>query len=113
MVKGLGFGWRGEEFLLAHQHVQAENANTTKKRNPIHDVVVEGDDADSQELAAREVFDKFDADDSGSIGIAELRAMLNLLGLHPSEEELERSIRAVDPDGSGEVSLLINPTSAS
>ena len=50
------------------------------------------------ELAAREIFDKFDSDDSGAIGTTELRAMLKMLGLHPSQEELEKSIRDVGHD---------------
>jgi nitroreductase len=54
---------------------------------------------------AKEVFNKYDADSSGSICSAELGDMLESLDLEASAEEADALFRYLDTDGSGEVSL--------
>ncbi|XP_063725495.1 uncharacterized protein LOC134853428 [Symsagittifera roscoffensis] len=53
----------------------------------------------------REVFDDFDTDGSGTVNIAELRDMLELLGQKVTESELKKMMGEVDVDGSGEVTF--------
>ena len=47
----------------------------------------------------REAFGLFDRDNSGSITVNELRAVLRSLGKNPTESELKEMIREVDEDG--------------
>ncbi|CAF1371312.1 unnamed protein product [Adineta steineri] len=54
----------------------------------------------------REAFRVFDQDGDGSITLAELRIVLDQMGLDPSEEELQDMIREVDEDQSGSISFV-------
>jgi len=51
----------------------------------------------------KECFKSLDDDDSGSIGIEELKRPLIGLGLVNSVQEVEELINIVDDDGSGEL----------
>ena len=63
-------------------------------------------DALSAELAhAREVFQAFDADGSGTIGADELGDMLSALDIDASDEEAAALFRYLDSDGTGGVSF--------
>ena len=64
-----------------------------------------GNEAVSEEnrLKLRAVFDKFDADGSGSVSCSEMSAMLAQLELQKSDEEVAALVREADPDGSGEI----------
>ena len=62
--------------------------------------------ASSAEMAhAREVFQAFDADNSGTIGSQELGDMLSALDIDASDEETAALFRYLDSDGSGGVSF--------
>lgn len=54
---------------------------------------------------AREVFQAFDADGSGTIGAEELGDMLSALDIDASEEEAAALFRYLDEDGTGSVSF--------
>ena len=45
----------------------------------------------------------FDADGGGSVAADELKAVLDDMGLEPTEEQVAAVIAEVDKDGSGEV----------
>ena len=51
----------------------------------------------------REVFDMLDLDGDEDLTLVELKIGLNSAGVHPSDEELQHVMEAVDPDGSGMV----------
>ena len=52
----------------------------------------------------RAAFREFDADDSGTISVAELRDILvKKLGQEVSEEELDRLVQLADANGDGEI----------
>ncbi|XP_066886837.1 calmodulin-like [Kogia breviceps] len=51
-----------------------------------------------------EAFDKFDKDKDGAINIQELGAVMQELGLDPSEAALKVSVARVDEDGDGVIS---------
>ena len=51
----------------------------------------------------KSIFDLFDPDRSGKITGDEIREFLTKVGLGESEAELDRTIRALDEDASGEV----------
>jgi len=53
----------------------------------------------------RQAFDEFDIDQSGWIGVSELRYVLTICGESPSEEELDEMLRMVCSDGGGQVSF--------
>lgn len=57
-----------------------------------------------EELAEfREIFNLVDVDKGGSISKAELKQLMNTLGLRPSQEELNTMVDEIDADGSGEI----------
>lgn len=58
--------------------------------------------ADASE--AFEIFKSFDRDGSGSIDAAELSRLLEALGQHPDEDELEIALSAIDSNDSGRIS---------
>ena len=51
----------------------------------------------------RPLFDKFDADGSGSISTAEMTSILGAIEMEMSEEAITQMMADADPDGSGEV----------
>ena len=51
----------------------------------------------------KQQFQSFDKDGSGAVGTLELRALLDTIGLHPTDESLARMIRQADNDGTGEI----------
>merc|ERR1719163_1932981 len=51
----------------------------------------------------REVFKMFDADNSGTLDLGELRDVMKSIGLAPEEWEIRAMIAEVDADGSGEI----------
>jgi len=53
----------------------------------------------------KEAFELFDTDGSGSIDSKELKVAMKQLGFDTSEEEIDRMIRDVDADDSGEIDL--------
>ena len=55
--------------------------------------------------ALRTVFNKADADGSGSVSTAELRSLLDELEMEMSDEALREMIREADPDRSGTISF--------
>ena len=61
--------------------------------------------ADESALRAqiRPLFDKFDADGSGSIDTAEMTTILTAIEVQMSSEAISQMIADADPDGSGEV----------
>lgn len=59
---------------------------------------------DKKEIAeVSRTFDKFDADDSGSITAEEFEALMSQLGAHLSQEQLHRMVDSLDTDNSGSV----------
>ncbi|KAJ1631021.1 calcium binding protein [Pavlovales sp. CCMP2436] len=58
----------------------------------------------SEELAEfREIFNLVDTDKGGTISKAELKQLMNTLGLRPSQEELNAMVDEIDANGSGEI----------
>jgi calmodulin len=51
----------------------------------------------------KEAFNMIDRDGGGTIGIKEIRTLLNVLGSEPPEEEVQELINEVDTDGNGEI----------
>jgi Ca2+-binding EF-hand superfamily protein len=51
----------------------------------------------------RQVFEMFDADNSGTLDIGELRDVMHSIGLAPEEWEIRAMIAEVDDDNSGEI----------
>jgi calmodulin len=51
----------------------------------------------------KEIFDLVDTDGGGTISKDELRTLMETLGLHPTEEELDAMMTEVDEDGSGDI----------
>lgn len=51
----------------------------------------------------RKLFHETDTDGNGALGIDEVRALGDKLGMVMNEEELQRAMREMDKDGSGEV----------
>lgn len=51
----------------------------------------------------REIFELFDKDAGGSISADELLPVLSTLGKRPSPEELDKLVKEIDVDGSGEI----------
>jgi calmodulin len=51
----------------------------------------------------REAFSIFDKDGDGSISAKELGTVMRSLGMAPTDQDIQRLIRAVDTDGSGEI----------
>ena len=58
--------------------------------------------SDSELAKAKAMFFGIDRDGSGSIDSSELRKLLESMGQHPSEEEVEALIRSVDGTGNCE-----------
>lgn len=58
-----------------------------------------------QEVLARNTFNTFDKDNSGSINIEEFNNLVNSLGVTFTEQELIDSIKELDQDGSGYIEL--------
>ena len=54
---------------------------------------------------ARRIFERFDADRSGSIDLDELRQAMRTMDPHLDDAEIERLVHECDDDGSGEVSF--------
>ena len=66
--------------------------------------VVAGMELSEQDLAGfREVFDLVDKDGSGAIDAEEVHALLCLLGMESTPEEVDTMVREIDRDGNGEV----------
>mmetsp|Transcript_1932 Transcript_1932/g.2163 ORF Transcript_1932/g.2163 Transcript_1932/m.2163 type:complete len:156 (-) Transcript_1932:104-571(-) len=51
----------------------------------------------------KEVFDLVDKDHSGNISASEVKELMGLLGMHPTQEEVEAMVAEIDIDGNGEV----------
>lgn len=49
------------------------------------------------------MFDLVDRDGGGSIDCDEVKELMNLLGLHPTAEEVEKMVAEIDLDGNGTV----------
>jgi len=58
---------------------------------------------EDQRKAYREAFDAFDTDKGGSVDKGEIKAIMNQLGQHPSDEELAVIMKDYDADGSGDI----------
>lgn len=56
-----------------------------------------------QEVVARNVFKKFDEDNSGTIATNEFRYLIEFLGASFSDAELSEAIKEIDEDGSGQL----------
>jgi Ca2+-binding EF-hand superfamily protein len=54
-----------------------------------------------QEVIARNVFNKFDEDNSGSISTAEFIGLIEFLGADFSDSEVAEAIKEIDQDESG------------
>ena len=54
-------------------------------------------------MRLRPIFDRFDADGSGEISVAELRAVVKMMKLDMTPAELDELHREADTDGSGEI----------
>jgi len=61
----------------------------------------------SAELQAeyKQTFDMFDTDQSGRISTAELGQVMEQLGQHPTETDLQAMVSEVDTDGDGEINF--------
>lgn len=59
-----------------------------------------------QEAIARNTFQKFDSDHSGSLDAAELGRLISALGANFNEEELEEALAEVDADNSGIIDVV-------
>ena len=61
----------------------------------------------SAELQAeyKQTFDMFDTDQSGRISTAELGKVMEQLGQHPTETDLQAMVSEVDTDGDGEINF--------
>jgi hypothetical protein len=59
--------------------------------------------ASVEEMEMKVVFESFDADSSGAISVSELSAAVQKLGLVVKAEELQKMLKVVDEDNSGEV----------
>ncbi|KAK3253138.1 hypothetical protein CYMTET_37595 [Cymbomonas tetramitiformis] len=51
----------------------------------------------------KEVFDLVDKDKGGTISASEVKELMGLLGMHPTQEEVEAMVAEIDIDGNGEV----------
>ena len=60
-------------------------------------------DTNALRVKLRPVFDKFDADKSGSISTSEMGRVLKAVKMELSKLELEQLMKEADPDGSGEI----------
>ena len=59
--------------------------------------------SEEQVAEYKEAFELFDQDGSGTITLAELKAVMKNLGLNPSDNELLEMINEVDADGNGTI----------
>uniref|UniRef100_A0A183TX41 Calmodulin n=1 Tax=Toxocara canis TaxID=6265 RepID=A0A183TX41_TOXCA len=59
--------------------------------------------SDEELYEYRQVFNMFDTDGSGAIGIEELESAMKNLGLEPQQDELEQIIEEVDQIGNHEI----------
>ncbi len=59
--------------------------------------------SEEQVAEFKEAFELFDQDGSGTITLAELKAVMKNLGLNPSDNELLEMINEVDADGNGTI----------
>ena len=69
--------------------------------------IMPGPLSEARRAAWQEIFNDFDVDGSGRINAAELGDAIKKLsgGLPVSEDEVKAAMKAVDADGSGQVSL--------
>jgi len=58
-----------------------------------------------QQVEIRKVFKVFDGDNSGSIGLKELRLAIRALGVEVDQEKIKQLVRAMDFNDSGEIEL--------
>ncbi|KAG8467156.1 hypothetical protein KFE25_000472 [Diacronema lutheri] len=59
--------------------------------------------SDDELAEFREIFNLVDQDKGGTISKAELKQLMNTLGLRPSQQELNAMVDEIDADGSGEI----------
>merc|ERR1712070_147364 len=59
----------------------------------------------AQLLEIHEAFGKFDRDGDGHIEAKELATVMRIMGMEPSEEQLQNLIKSVDVDGNGKIEL--------
>jgi hypothetical protein len=60
---------------------------------------------DSQIADAKEAFALFDKDNDGCITTGELGTVMRALGKNPTEAEVHKLIKEIDPDGRGVINL--------
>lgn len=60
---------------------------------------------DSQIAEAKEAFALFDKDNDGCITTPELGTVMRALGKNPTEAEVHKLIKEIDPDGRGVINL--------
>lgn len=59
----------------------------------------------AQLLEIHEAFSKFDRDGDGHIEAKELATVMRIMGMEPSDQQLQELIKSVDVDGNGKIEL--------
>ena len=91
---GSGRNAKGRENILTDEHIA--HLDAIEKR--IYD-----DMSQDQIDEYREIYNIFDADQSGSIQHDEIAQVMRTLGQNPTDDEVEQMVSAIDVDGNGEV----------
>uniref|UniRef100_A0A8D2DIF1 EF-hand domain-containing protein n=1 Tax=Sciurus vulgaris TaxID=55149 RepID=A0A8D2DIF1_SCIVU len=60
---------------------------------------------EEQKQEIQEAFDLFDADETGTIDVKELKVAMRALGFEPKKEKIEKMISEIDKEGTGKMNF--------